>query len=371
MVRSMFAAVAGLRAHQTKMDVIGNNIANVNTYSYKKMRATFADQFYATLTGASEAGETYGGTDPMQIGYGSQIGSIDVNTDTGSIAATDRALDVMISGNGYFLVGQANKNGFATTSRTDGDNLTALNLTRVGIFKFDGSGSLVDVNGNHVYGFVNKNVFASEPVYGTKNADGDTELKLEALSKPLVIMDKNGNAKLEEVDIKDADGNTKKVQRQIAVYEKIADDGTKSYIKYDKDGNEQAVTIDTNGGEYVEPMKLNSISIGSDGTINGINDQNQVITMGKIAVANVPNPNALEALNNSYYRAKDNTGIITAETPGEGATGKLQAGKLEMSNVDLSQEMTDMITTQRGFQANSRIITVTDTMLEELINLKR
>jgi flagellar hook protein FlgE len=116
---------------------------------------------------------------------------------------------------------------------------------------------------------------------------------------------------------------------------------------------------------------MNSISIGSDGSVSGVDDKNRVMTIGKIAIADVPNPTALEAQGDNYYLAKANTGVIEACNPGEGSTGSLTSGALEMSNVDLSTEFTDMITTQRGYQANSRIITVTDTMLEELVNLKR
>jgi flagellar hook-basal body protein len=133
-------------------------------------------------------------------------------------------------------------------------------------------------------------------------------------------------------------------------------------------------TIEVTGEEYWAlsiPVELSSISIGSDGTVSGVDSSNRVMTLGKIAVANVPNPTALEAQGDTYYMAKANTGVIEACNPGEGATGSLMSGALEMSNVDLSTEFTDMITTQRGYQANARIITVTDSMLEELVNLKR
>lgn len=378
MVRSMFAAVAGLRAHQSKMDVIGNNIANVNTYSYKKMRATFSEQFYSTLSGASDAGAVYGGTNPRQIGYGSQIGSIDVDTGRGSVAATDRGMDVMITGNGYFLVGGYNKDGFDISSTSDGNNLKSLNLTRVGIFGFDGLGNLVDVNGNHVYGFVNQDMNGSKPVYG-KPLDpanpNDLTQKLEALKIPQVVSDKNGKVAT-YTETTTVDGKTEKVEKVSIPY--IDETTGDTMIPYGDPPVPTKVDFTTAGGPFTggsyTNMKVDNLTIGSDGTVSGVttvNDKDQVVVFGKIAVANVPNPNALEATNNSYYKAKDNTGVITAETPGEGATGQLDTGKLEMSNVDLSLEMTDMITTQRGFQANSRIITVTDTMLEELVNLKR
>lgn len=291
----MFAAVAGLRAHQTKMDVIGNNIANVNTYGFKAARATFKDVFYQTTKAGSEPGTVYGGGNASQVGYGSQIGSIDVMHTSGGVSPTDNPMDAMVVGNGYFMVGPK---GVTTTTSED---LKSLNLTRVGIFNFDGAGNLVDSNRNCVYGFKNTAAVGATATYGTT---------IEALKIP--------------------DGATVGV-----------------------------------------PMKLTGISIGADGTVSGINASNQPVVIGKIAVANVPNPNALNMTENSYFKAKDNTGVITANVPGEGATGQLKSGCLEMANVDLSQQFTDMITTQRGFQANTRIITVTDEMLQELVNLKR
>ncbi|MCL2088457.1 MAG: flagellar hook-basal body complex protein [Oscillospiraceae bacterium] len=118
-------------------------------------------------------------------------------------------------------------------------------------------------------------------------------------------------------------------------------------------------------------IPLDNISVGADGKISGRAANGLIIEIGMIALANVPNPEALEMTNNSYYKAKMNTGEISAVLPGEETSGSLEAGGLEMSNVDLTKEFTDMITTQRGFQANSRIITVTDEMLLELVNMKR
>jgi len=336
----MFAAVAGLRAHQTKMDVIGNNVANVNTYGYKKMRAAFRDQFYATLKGSSEAGNVYGGGNPSQIGYGSQIGSIDVTFGTGSMAPTGNPLDLMINGNGFFLVGEKKDQGVALTSNAtidtnyDAATLTSLNLTRVGIFNIDGQGNVVDANGNYVYGFLGEDY----TIFG-----GD---RLEMLHVPMVYMSADGKKVLGTVEYQ-WNGN--------AVVP--TDDAPNDYDEAD--------------GCYIAPMKLYNISVGRDGEITGVNDEEEVISIGKVAIANVPNPNALEATESGYYKAKKNTGVVTAEIPGEGSTGRLSSSVLEMANVDLAQEFTDMITTQRGFQANTRIITVTDEMLQELVNLKR
>ena len=137
MLGSMYSAVSGLAAHQTKMNVIGNNIANVNTYGFKASRVTFSDVFYQTMTGASGPTSNSGGTNPVQLGYGAKVKSIDViNTRAGS-ATTDRALDVYINGDGYLPVK---------------DNNGIIKYTRVVVLNFDLAGNLVDSSGNMVLG---------------------------------------------------------------------------------------------------------------------------------------------------------------------------------------------------------------------------
>ncbi len=307
MVRSLFSGVAGLRAHQTKMDVIGNNIANVNTYGFKSGRVTFKDAFYQTLTGSSNASNGMGGSNASQIGYGSTIGSIDVMHNQGAFSPTDNPCDLMIQGNGYFMVGPVNQNGAGDDmgySATNG-SVSELNLTRIGAFTFDAQGFLVDSNKNIVYGFRPDSVTDG----GFTHSDRVYALKIPAPGKD-----------------------------------------------YDPDR---------------EGMLLSDITFSSDGTITGLAADGSLVYVGRVAMANVPNPNGLEMTENSYFKAKQNTGTVQAFTPGTGTTGKVHAGGLEMSNVDLSKEFTEMIVTQRGYQANTRIITVTDEMLQELVNIKR
>jgi flagellar hook protein FlgE len=512
MVKSMYAAVAGLKTHQAKMDVIGNNIANVNTYGYKKERASFADTYYATSSAASEATAVKGGANPTQIGYGVQMNSVTTIVTTGGNAITDNPTDVMIGGNGYFLVGAYNQDGITTTSSDTGVNgqlsLTSLYLTRVGMFNFDGQGNLVDGNAEYVYGYASarglQNLYSGEcidpdaadpaevsgymyestsevdtvataanngtdvmqkyyvtartatdgsiidyKVYKLSTADsgnGDSKVQLKDAADTtdyyynddslvmtlstsdyeegagnLYTLDSNSDFKdaksytvqqttgyvsniatgviqttdelLTAVQIPrtytlngyvDEDGNplevtlySKNDSVEVKLYTLDEQGQAQPVPEKDDQGNDIADTQQTmilSGDEYWDlsiACKMNSISIGSDGSVSGVDDKNRVMTIGKIAIADVPNPTALEAQGDNYYLAKANTGVIEACNPGEGSTGSLTSGALEMSNVDLSTEFTDMITTQRGYQANSRIITVTDTMLEELVNLKR
>lgn len=299
MVKSMFSGIAGLRAHQAKMDVIGNNIANVNTYGYKSGRVTFKESVYQTTASSSGGSATYGGTNPSQIGYGSQVGTVDLMFASGNYSPTDSSTDCMIDGEGFFLVGP--KMGDIDVDEDDPAAthaaISPLYLTRVGNFAFDGDGYLVDGAGNVVYGF---------SAGGTDNAIDTSVLK------PIRAVDADGN-----------------------------------------------------------PIKLNSIAIAKTGEITGNDESGKSVMVGMIAVANVPNPSALEKTQGPYFMARENTGYVVPYAPGEGTTGLLEAYGLEMSNVDLAKEFSDMITTQRGFQANTRIITVTDEMLQELVNIKR
>lgn len=316
MLRSMFSGVSGLRTHQNRMDVIGNNIANVNTAGFKSARATFMDSIYQAVRNSSEGGTVYGGSNPSQLGYGSQLASVDVNFATGSYEPTGYATDCMIGGNGFFMVGQKVAditNG--VSNALDGTSKAGdLTLTRVGKFTVDGDGYLVDANGNVVYGFLPLN---NAPISGDNPWQGNETL-LQPIRLPL-------------------------------------DDLTYSY------------------DDTKKTLSLGGIAIDENGIISGkaADGTGTIYKIGQIAVANVPNPNALESQGNSYYKAVNNTGLIEGYAPGEGTTATLVTNGLEMANVDLATEFSSMITTQRGFQACSKMITVSDEMLQELVNMKR
>lgn len=307
MVGSMYAAISGLRAHQQKMNVIGNNIANVNTYGYKSQRTTFKESMYSSLRASTGGTATMGGTNASQIGYGCSVGTIDMNMKTGTYAITDRTLDVMIDGDGFLITGNIDAGGYDIVG---GDSIDGLQLSRLGNLDFDNNGYLVDGNGNVIYGFAKDG-----------QGDYDDTYTLVPLKKP-------------------ADPN-----------------------------------------EPDEVMALTNISVSDKGEITG-SYGDQIITIGCIALAYVDNPNGLTHLGGPYYQAGGNAGGVRAGTVGNviGAgddTGIVNfnssfvPGALEMSNVDISNEFADLITTQRGFQANTKIITVTDEMLSDLVSMKR
>ncbi len=323
MVRSMYAAIAGLKTHQSKMDVIGNNISNCNTYGYKSSRATFQEAMYTTTSHASGGTDSFGGTNSAQVGYGCSLASIDKLFETSTPAATGKASDCMIVGQGFFLVGNKLGEGIKGVNpkqgaAEDGEQLdiSSLKLTRVGAFDKDEDGYIVDRSGYVVYGFS----YPEGTTFPLPDGAAIDKTNLVPMKVPEVKSDTQGNGGL--------------------------------------------------NGEEGEVPKV-SISIDNTGVVTAKMPSGETFALGIIAVANVPNPGALEADVNSYYNIGNNTGVVEAFQPGDGNTGKLQTACLEMANVDIANEFAEMITTQRGFQANTRIITVTDQMLEELVNMKR
>ncbi|WP_027414601.1 flagellar basal body rod protein FlgG [Aneurinibacillus terranovensis] len=274
MLRSLYSGIGGMRGFQTKLDVIGNDIANVNTPGYKKSRVVFQDILSQTMQGGSAPNNpTIGGTNPKQVGLGSTVSAIDTIQTQGFLQTTNVPSDLAIQGNGFFMVKDGAGNNF---------------LTRAGNFSFDSSGNLVTSNG-------------------------------------MYVLDSSGA---------------------------VINIGTMSNIK--------------------------SYSIGQDGKITYTNNTGTTTTTPNgIGLAVVANPAGLEKVGNSLYKitpSSDNgyaapLGLLGAANTG--VRGQILAGELEMSNTDLSEEFTEMIVAQRGFQANSRIITVSDSILQELVDLKR
>ena len=327
MVKSMNAAIAGLKAHQTKMDVISHNIANVNTWGFKSRSANFQDAVYSNYSSGSEGNTTsggLGGINTSQIGYGATVSSISTNHGLGSGQYTGNSLDCMIDGPAFFIVGPYRN--MDTTVNADGTEAgngvpynalgeNGLALSRVGIFQPDSNGYLVDNTGNYVYGYAPDENGEIPP---TVNEDGTVNDAANIL-----------------------------VPIRILTVDK----------EYSQEPDAELLSIQT-------------WSIGTDGTIVGVDSTNTPVVIGKIAVASVENPSGLEQDNGYLYNIGNNAGRVhSMETTS--ATGVIKSNFLEMSNVDLASDMASMITTQRGYQANTKIITVTDEMLEQLVNMKR
>ena len=307
MVKSMNAAIAGLKSHQTKMDVLSNNIANVNTWGFKSRTTNFQDALYSnSISGSAGKMENgkLGGINTSQIGYGNTVSSISTNYSTGSGQYTGNPLDCMIDGTAFFVVGPYRDTTNAAIKNEEiGKN--GLFLSRVGIFQPDSNGYLVDNTGNYVYGYAADDTGNIDPTKGLV---------------PIRIPE-----------------------------DKAAKPGA--------DGKQPRYNIQT-------------WTIGTDGTVVGVDETNIPRTIGQIAVASVENPSGLEQSNGYLYSIGANAGNVLAMQT-TSATGTIKSNFLEMSNVDLASDIATMITTQRGYQANTKIITVTDEMLEQLVNMKR
>ncbi len=345
MLRAMDSAVSGLRAHQNKLDVLGNNIANVNTNGFKSQNYTFKDAMYQTSAASSggardqTTGEaTIGGTNPSQFGYGSVQGAIATDF-TSSTPQYVGGFNASINGSGFFITKAANASVPLTYNPddktltaeqrqqlTEDDSVTLKNAnfsyTRVGQFTIDANGYMVDANKNFVYGFQPTASTTANP-NNISDPTAYDQTKLVALRAPAEVS---------------TDGNTWTFAGQA--------------------------------------LQLKSVQVDNDGiikaTINNANGDAMNVVLGKVAIAAFQNQEGLAKAGNNTFntRVGDNTGLLTATVPG-GATPSLMGGYLEGSNVDLAKEFSDMITTERGFQANAKLITVSDEVLQELVNMKR
>lgn len=445
MMRSLFSGVSGIRAHQTRMDVIGNNIANVNTVAYKSQSMTFNEVFYQTTQTATGPNATTGrgGTNAKQIGLGSSVGAISTSiTSEGYTERTDNATDLAITGaNAFFIVSSGGETFF----------------TRAGNFTRDEAGALVTQSGANVMGW------QVDPETGDVVKDKVSKLYLESADTKYTMPEKttgltltgNINSSSDEdttatLNFYDSLGSsyqaTIKIKRtgtsgttgsqvtysvegssvtkdgektnlsiltndtitfnsDTGVFVKNGDSDNITFTIEDPDGtnlgdigndnHEISVNVsglkmikdktsinqtygiyDNDAGGYVGGGKaagtMTSVGIDTSGRLVASYSNGDTKYVGQIAVTEFTNPAGLEKVGENLYKATLNSGIFDGEGKEISDTaGKIQSGVLEMSNVDLAAEFTNMITTQRGYQANSRIITVSDTLLDELINLKR
>lgn len=453
MMRSLYSGVAGLKTHQTRMDVIGNNIANVNTTAYKSQSMTFSDLMYQTTQAASGANPTtgVGGTNARQIGLGAKTSAIKTAITTQGVSqTTNDPFDIMITGDSFFIVNNGQNNYF----------------TRDGSFYVDGAGNLAMTStGYNVMGWkvdpndasaIKQDTVSALRVMTTENMTYPPEATKSARISGIIDKnDTNVNATAGKImnlefydnqgykytaklsvhstttdgsftvqldDILDSKGKTVLADKSKASLQQNNTDVTDPVLEFNTNngsfknvgtaGAQTAastltlhfdtgtfpsftdITIDfskcsnlnNNGSSTVSPIRgdakgngagrkvgeMSGIEIQKDGMIYANYDNGCSRLLGQIAVATFANASGLAKEGDNLYSATQNSGdfdgIGTDITTGG---GYMNTGVLEMSNVDLSSEFTEMITTQRGFQANSRIITVSDTLLEELTNLKR
>ncbi|MGN6324940.1 flagellar hook protein FlgE [Pseudolysinimonas sp.] len=389
MLRSLYSGISGLRSHQTMLDVTGNNIANVNTTGYKSSAVQFQDTLSQLIKGATGPQAQAGGSNPAQIGLGVQVAGISTNFAQGSAQATGRPTDMMISGDGFFVV------------QKGGENL----YTRAGSFDFDATGRLVAPGGALVMGWtatagavntgsplgsitLDKNAIA--PAVQTTAATVTGNLPSDAaagtaLTRDIQIFDASGASRQLSLtftktaagwDVAGVDGASNATGSMTFANGALTGGGTLTVngtavdlSKVTGFADLSTVTISSQNGN--ESGTLQSYSLSADGTLVGSFSNGATEPMARIALANFANPGGLEKAGGSTYRASIDSGTPALGTAGSGGLGALQAGSLEMSNVDLSQEFTNLIVAQRGFQANARIITTSDQVLQDLTDLKR
>lgn len=386
MLRSLYSGISGLRAHQAMLDTTGNNIANVNTVGFKSSAVQFQDTLSQLTKGATSPQAQQGGTNPAQIGLGVQVAAISTNFAQGSAQSTGKATDLMISGNGFFQV------------TSGADTL----YTRAGALDFDSQGRLVTADGNFVQGWtaqggaiddggpVGKVVLPTQavaPAVATTTATINGNLPSDAavgteLIRDVPIFDANGVKSTMPLKftrdaagwiINDGTADIGAITFTNGVRTSAATvaSGTTTIDLSTVTGFAKMTTIAVEKQDGHTAGTLESYTIGKDGTVYGSFSNGSVEPIARIAIATFVNPGGLEKAGGSTYRTSPNSGQMTLGTAGASGAGSITGGYLEMSNVDLSQEFTNLIVAQRGFQANARIITTSDSVLEELTNLKR
>lgn len=463
MMRSLYSGVSGLQNHQTRMDVIGNNISNVNTTGFKRGRVNFQDMISQQVGGAAKPTEELGGVNPKDVGLGMTIATIEQVFSQGNLQTTGVSTDVAIQGNGFFIL-------------KDGDESF---YSRNGQFGLDSNGTLVNpANGQRVQGWMARDlngeqivqtaatptdlvvpVGSKDPAKATENVlfacnlnKNTAEIQEGASESDIAkgtwgteqkIYDSFGNEHLLSVSFTKVPGVANSWQATVNVDADNADftqtrvglgttDGVQNtfIVNFDNYGqlasvedssgnisNQEGEIIlqssftvpeanaDENGNPYRQTFSINLGTIGSmkntitqsaspsstkaysqdgyklgyldnfkidsSGTITGVysNGTNRVI--GQLALATFANDRGLEKAGNNTYVETNNSGQANIGESGIAGKGSLLAGALEMSNVDLSEQMTDMIVTQRGFQSNAKTIQTADTLLETVLSLKR
>jgi flagellar hook protein FlgE len=398
MLRSLFSGISGLRAHQQMMDVTGNNIANVNTTGYKSSQTVFQDTLSQMVNAAGAPQNQAGGTNPAQVGLGVRLASISANFGQGAAQTTGKSSDMMIQGDGFFVV------------KSGGEAL----YTRAGSFTFDANGSLTTPNGQIVQGWSadgtgNVNTAGAPgdiklPI-GISLAPEETtrftltgNLSFEAPPNtavapartpgsfkviPIPVIDQNGASDVLEVTLTKTGPNQWAATTPagnppvpITFTNGKPNTNTITIDGYDVDitdvtyysGNTEARVSASDGSAA---GILSSYTVSNTGQIVGVFSNGLKQTLGQLALANFNNVNGLEKIGDSMFRSTVNSGLAQVGAAGSAGLGLITSGALEMSNVDLAQEFTNLVIAQRGFQANSRIITTSDEILQELVNLKR
>ena len=386
MLRSLYSGISGLRSHQTMLDVTGNNIANVNTTGFKASAVQFQDSLSQLVRNSTLPQASSGGSNPAQVGLGVQVAAISTNFAQGAAQSTGVPTDLMIAGDGFFVVRSGSETRY----------------TRNGGFSFDADARLVTADGALVQGWTAQNgvirpgqgvgditlpVDATLPATATNAAAVTGNLPAEtavgeSLARDVRVYDAQGGSRMLQLtftrtaggwDVTDGAGGTAALTFTDGT---LTSGGslTSGGIAVDLSAvtgyaDVDTVAFDTQNGEPAGTLL--SYALSDDGSLIGTFSNGKTQVLARVALATFVNPGGLEKTGSSQYVPSVNSGDATIGTAGADGFGKIVSGALEMSNVDLSQEFTNLIVAQRGFQANARIITTSDEVLQELTNLKR
>jgi len=408
MLRALSSAVSGLRTNQAELDVIGNNIANVNTVGFKGSQTVFADLLNQTIAGEQAPSGNVGGKDAMQVGLGSAVGAIRTIFTQGIIQSTNNPSDLAIQGDGFFVL----RNGTNTL------------YSRAGGFTLDSDGVLVDsVTGYRVQGAAGDiqiapgsmipgsastteefggNLDASQPdgtthvvTFSVNDSLGTAHTLSLTLTKAFATNPGQWNFTVATTDpnITGLTGSTGSVTFDVNGALSAGSTATLGVAFAAATGvaTPQSVTLDFGSASNPSPLTGNAAtstaslssqdgyvagtlrqwSIGSDGTINASYDNGRNAVLDTIQLATFANPGGLLHAGQNMFTVSSNSGVARVGNPGAGGAGTLLPGALEGSNVDLARQFTDLITAQRGFEASARIIRVGDEILQTVVNIKQ
>lgn len=361
MLRSMYSGISGMRVNQTKLDVIGNNIANVGTTAFKVSRVRFQDMLSQNAGKALGPALNTGGINPRQVGLGVQLAGIDTVVYQGMMQPTSRNLDMAVDGEGYFMVAKGpvaftkddaveiHKDGVSKDEIANGKKLNIM-YSRDGSFTLDTDGNLLTSDGYRVLGYSVKG-FAMDGTTETESVADDGRINfVDADSKDATT----GDSSLKVV----TGDNDSPLLKTLRIPEKVLVDATATPPK---------------------EARIISFTVEKDGLIKGVLEGGKVAVLGQVAMASFKNPAGLEKMGGNLYLNSANSGAPVvrngigtpaAESNSKGYGDMLQ-GMLEMSNVDLAEQFTDMIVASRAFQASGKMISTGDEILQDIINLKR
>ncbi len=391
MLKSLYSAVSGLKNQQTKMDVTGNNIANVSTVAFKTSRVTFKDMLSQTLQDATAPTEGLGGSNAKQVGLGVTVGSIDTDMSQGSLDPTGVYSDLALDGNGFFIVAQTDNN----------DSTKAINVkyTRDGAFTLDSKGNLVTSDGYHVriqrplgntggeIQYLQDNLILPPEMHAPVSAAGfNFGVAVDSTGNPVKSIVLESDTTLTQPTATFTDGvltikanftnannlvTSDQLQAAINSCENLGD---KVVFVGGSADIEKAKKIPADGviGKDIDTStveKMKSFSIEATGNIKAIYGSS-IVNMGQVILANFQNPAGLNKIGNNAYTESSNSGQAQITTTDKLGTS-IRQGYLEASKVDLATEFTNIIITSKAYQANSKVITASDELLDSLLSTIR